>query len=334
MRRRDFIKRSALVTGGVLCIPYAWGKNKPQKEDVTFAISTDIHRGMLPDVDDRLDTFLKEVEKRDVDFMIDLGDFCLNSPENAEFVKTWQDAPVEKYNVLGNHDMDRGTKEEFMEFIGMKKRYYSFDKGGVHFIVLDPNNLLIDGKYVPYGNANFYRPAEQRAYIDPEQMAWLKEDIKKTNNHCVIFSHQSFENPKACKNQKEVRAIFEAANEEAGFTKVIAAFSGHDHTDYAKEINGIQYIQINSMTYNWVGSKYQCKERYSEEINKKYPHISKTIPYKDPLFAFVTIKNNKLVVDGVQSTFIEPGPEKLGLAGDSLNGLPLRAEISDRKIKF
>jgi 3',5'-cyclic AMP phosphodiesterase CpdA len=312
----------------------SFGCNAENRTSVKFSISSDIHKGTVPDANERLSSYLQKVETLNLDFMVDLGDFCLTSKENKEFIDLWKDSPIETYNVLGNHDMDYGSKEDFMAMVGMDKRFYSFDKGGIHFIILDPNNLYIEGEYLPYGNANFYCPFSQRAFVDPQQLDWLKEDLKQTDKHCVIFSHQSFENPKACQNQKEVRRILEEANREAGFNKVIAAFSGHNHTDYAKEINGIHYVQINSMTASYVGPKYRCTSRYSQEINEKYPGIMDSCPYTDALFAVVTIKDGKLIIEGVESTFVQPGPESVGLTDGTVHGLPLTPKISDRVIDY
>ncbi|MCT4645084.1 MAG: metallophosphoesterase [Carboxylicivirga sp.] len=332
MKRRDFVKNISMLAGGV-ALSYPVLANTNGKGTIKFGISTDIHNDIIHDGEERLTQYLTEMKTQKVDFVIDLGDFCHPVKESVKFAEIWKASPLEKYNVLGNHDMDLGTKNDFMHFVGMEKRYYSFDKGDFHFIVLDPNNLHIDGSYIPYANANFYKPGEQRAHVDPEQLEWLKSDLAGTDKVCIVFSHQSFENKGACQNQNKVRAIFEKANEEAGFKKVVAAFSGHDHTDYAREINGIHYVQINSMSYKWVGNKYKYPERFSKEINKKRPNIDKTIPYKDPLFACVTIGAGKIIVYGVKSSFIKPGPQELGM---DLSGRsePFTAEISDRKLKY
>jgi len=333
MRRRHFIKSSVFILGaGVTGLFNACQLFSKQK--LKFAISTDIHKGLIHDADERITAFLKVAQEEQVEFIMDMGDFCHPEEENRGFLDIWNASPIPKYHALGNHDMDKGTKEDYMNFVGFKNRYYSYDQGDFHCIVLDPNNLYIDGKYIPYQNGNFYKPAKQRAFVDPEQLEWLKEDLKKTNKHCLVFSHQSFENPKACQNQRTVRGIFEAANKEAGFQKVVACFSGHDHTDYVKEINNIHYIQINSMSYTWLGGEYKSTERYDEEILKKYPILQYIAPYEKPLFAIITIEDGVLTIDGVDGNFIQPGPETQGLADGMLRGLPLSASISDVTIPF
>ena len=333
MKRRQFLKSTALV-GGVMITGVFKSCQLNSIRKLRFGISTDIHNDLMFDAGERLSTFLNVAEEKNLDFIIDLGDFCHPLEENNSFLDIWNSCPVQKYHVLGNHDMDKGTKEDFMDFIGIKNNYYSFDQGDFHCIVLDPNNLKIETEYIPYQNANFYKPTNQRAYLDPEQLVWLKADLEKTKKHCLIFSHQSFENPKACQNQEEVRAIFEEVNKRAGFQQVVACFSGHDHTDYVKEINDIHYIQINSMSYSWVGGEYKCPERFSDELNKKYPALQYTAPYEKPLFAMVTVSEGKLTVEGVEGDFIKPDPAELGLTDGTLRGLPFSASISDQVLHF
>ncbi len=196
MKRLFIIIALALVVGG------------GSAQNIKFGIITDLHHDIMPDAPERLDAFLKAARKAKVDFVIDLGDFAMVKPENDAIVEQWQNSGIEHYSVLGNHDMDNCTKQEYIKYIGMPSRYYSFEKEGVLFIVLDANNIYRDGKYTPYANANFYIDSEQRAWIDPEQMEWLSEQVKRNFKTVVIFSHQSLEN--TVNNGTEVQAILEA----------------------------------------------------------------------------------------------------------------------------
>ena len=332
MKRRDFLQTASLIAGGIALSPMLISCGKSERK-LKFGISTDIHNDIMHDAKERISKYLKRCEDEKLDFIVDMGDFCNPVEANRDFLNIWKSSPLKKYHVIGNHDVDWATKDQYMEFVGMPKRYYSFDEGDFHFIVLDPNNLYTDGKYVPYAKANYYVASEKRAFIDPEQIEWLKNDLNNTKKYCVVFSHQSFENKTACKNAHLIRSIFENENKKAGFTKVIAAFSGHDHTNYAKDINGIKYIQINSMSNQWVGGKYACPERFSEEINKKKPSLKYTTPFKDPLYAIVTIENGVMRIDGEESSYIKPGPKELGIPSN-LHGVPSAAKISDRDIRF
>lgn len=101
----------------------------------------------------------------------------------------WNSFAGGKHHVIGNHDMDRYTYEEYTQGMDMSGRYYSFDQGDFHFIVLDGNNLFDGKEYTHYAKANYYVDAKKRAYIDPEQMEWLKQDLAATDKRCVLFSH-------------------------------------------------------------------------------------------------------------------------------------------------
>lgn len=295
-------------------------------QSVKFAIVSDIHPDIMHDGEKRLQDFLNAASKNKVDFIIDLGDFAFVKSENQLMVDLWYNFPSDKYHVIGNHDMDNCTKEDFIKFVGMPSRYYSFDKGDVHFIVLDANNLRIDGKYKPYSHGNFYVAMDQRDYIDPEQIEWLKKELASTDKHCILFSHQCLEN--TVSNREQIRAILEAENQKVGYKKVIAAFSGHDHTSYERVIHGISYIQINSASNQWVGDEFQSAERFDEAANKRRPSLKYVVPYKDAVYAIVSLSKKKLKVKGVKSTFVPPTPEDLKIP-ESRYPYPLVPWIND-----
>lgn len=311
----------------LVCLGFA--ACQKETKPVTFAVVSDLHQDIAHDAEERLGTFLRAANDNQVDFIIELGDFCMPKEENKPFLKRWQDYAGEKYMLLGNHDMDNCSKEEVMQFIGMNNRYYSFDKGDFHFIVLDPNNIYDGEKYIPYENGNYFGYGEKVSYVDPEQVEWLKKDLQATDKRCIIFSHQSFEC--SSQNREEIRKIFEDENLRAGYKKIAVAFSGHDHTNYMKEINGIAYIQINSASNQWVGEKYACPERFSDEINQKRPALKYTLPYKDALYGIVTLTGDGMQLKGVKSEFIAPGPEELGITDRSQ---PLVPWIEDLQLTF
>ena len=234
---------------------------------------------------------------KQTDFIIQLGDFCFPKPENRSFLNLWNTYPGPKYHVLGNHDMDVSSKEETREFWEMSSNHYSFDRMGFHFVVLDANFLNHDGKYFDYDTANFYVNDGLRTWIDPPQIDWLKNDLQKTKLPTIIFSHQSLVNDLwGVKNRSIIQRIFEEENVRSGFKKVLACFNGHNHIDAWRKLNGIYYIDINSMSYQWLGEKYQTEVRYPSEIYQKYPMIKNMATYRDSLFAFVHISNDAIEI--------------------------------------
>ncbi len=301
------------------------------EQEIRFGIISDLHHDIMHDSPKRLSDFLNAAENYNLDFIIDLGDFCFVKDENRVMVDLWDQFSGDKYHVLGNHDMDICTKEEYMAFTGIPGRYYSFDKGAFHFIVLDANNLYSDSVFVPYAHGNFYVDKSTREFIDDEQIGWLKNDLRSTDKKCIIFSHQCLENTVG--NREEVRRILEDENQAAGFKKVVAAFSGHDHTNYAKVINGIVYVQINSASSQWVGDEYKCDTRFPQEVYERRPSLKMVAPWEDSLYGIITLSESGLDLKGKESRFISPTPEDLNIPAD-LFPFPLVPYIKDFSHKF
>lgn len=332
MNRRNFLY-SSLSSAIYLTLPKKVF-SREKKGSVSFGIVADAHQDLMPDVEGRLASFIEMSGRKNADFILQLGDFCFPKKENRGFMDIWATFQKPKYHVLGNHDMDLSSKEETMDYWGMPAKYYSFDQSGFHFIVLDANYINRGGSYSDYDTANFYIDSSLRTWINPEQLEWLKDDLDKTDKPCIIFSHQSLVNDLwGVKNRSLVQEIFEAANRKAGKQKVLACFNGHNHIDYYRKLNGIYYIDINSLSYQWLGEKYQYKHRYGAEVDEKYPMMVNMAPYKDPLFAFIEINETGIKIGGHSSQYIGPSPESLGLT-KQVYGYPFTANISSRDLSI
>jgi len=263
---------------------------------------------------ERLEAFMDAMARQDVDFIIQLGDFNYAKEESRECLDLWESFDGPRYHVLGNHDMDFKAKEEVLDLWSMPARFYSFDIGGFHFVVLDRNNLNIDGRFEPYSKGNYYVDQSRRGWADPVQLEWLKDDLARTNKPSVIFVHQGLgmnpiENP-VQDPRGQIQAVFEEANRRAGQTRVSACFSGHHHIDRYNLLNGIHYTWINSASYYWVGKEY-----------------GQMVPYTDSLFAAVTLRTGGSIdIEGRRSTWEAPSPEDRGFPGAD----ELTPYISDR----
>lgn len=298
------------------------------EESIRFAVCTDVHQDLIHDASIRLNKFIETAEADDADFIIQLGDFCMPEEENEPFVDVWNSFDGNKYHVLGNHDMDISSKQVIQDFWGMKEPYYSFDQGEFHFVVLDPNYFWDGEKAISYNNGNYYAHASGRAFIPQEQLEWLRKDLEATDKYTVVFSHQSLEHEHGIKNRQEVRKLFAAANRDK--KKVIACFCGHDHEDRHAEIEGIHYIGLNSTSYAWVGKKMEFSGRFSEETEKKFPNLKYTLPYEEPVFAFIEIDPKGIInIKGVEGDFVKPGPEEVGVKEHNYS-----ATISNRTLNF
>ena len=322
MTRRRLLSRLSLSASSLCLAPWpTWAR---EGQALRFGVIADVHKDIMHDADARLKTFIDHMREEQVDFVIQLGDFCIPKPANKTFLDIWNAFPGPRYHVLGNHDTDGGYKrEETVAWWGMADRFYSFDQSGIHFVVLDGNDR-------PEDHAGGYP-----RYIANDQLDWLRQDLASTALPTIVFVHQSVERESegGVQNGGAVRAVFETANRRAGKRQVVACFSGHHHRDYVRRINDILYPQINSASYYWVGSAYQ-KVRYSAEIDTAYPMIKNTVPYKDPLFALVTIDPSKgfMKIEGRQSEFVGPPPWELGGDRESWDAESLTAGIADWKM--
>lgn len=264
MERREFIK---YLSGGVVLL-YA-GRSLPlsakaEGKSVRFGIVTDSHyadidykgsrfyRDSIPKMREAIDCF----NRSDLDFIIELGDLkdMANGNDPAKTLEyldrieeEFQKFRGPVYHVLGNHDMDCISKEEFLEHAGNHgkarfKSYYSFDIKDFHFIVLDPN---FNEDMSPYCRGNFKWTS---AWIPQEQADWLKKDLEDNRNKAVIvFCHQMLDShsdisPKVCvRNAETIRTILDSHK------SVLAVFQGHHHPGHYSMSNGTHYFTLKGM---------------------------------------------------------------------------------------
>jgi predicted phosphodiesterase len=309
-----------IVLGTVTEGPRVAADGEVQPKPVRFGICADVHKDIMHDADERLQTFVDRMNGEKVDFTIQLGDFCRPTSRNSTFLAVWRSFQGPSYHVLGNHDMDGGfTREQTVAYYAMPAKYYAFSHGGFRFIVLDGNDKT-DPPQSGYARN-----------IGAEQQAWLRRQLATTDLPTVVFSHQGLQDDGGVASAGAVRRILEDANRAAGQQKVVACFNGHNHRDDCRRINGIYYIQINSMSYFWMGGDYQ-HVRYSEAIDKKYPWIKYTVPYRDPLFALVTLEADGTIhIEGTQSEWVGPSPWDSGYPRGETD--PIAPCISDRQLK-
>ena len=248
LNRREWIGTTAIAGLSLTAAPshsMATTMNgRNSHERVRIAIITDVHQDIMHDGEQRMQEFTKAIQKEDVDFAIQLGDFCVPKTENQKFLDLFHDLDMPCKHVLGNHDMDGGFRpEQTVEFYGMPSRYYSFDQGGVHFVVLDGNEA--GGKKSGY-----------KRFMGETQQAWLKEDLADTELPTMIFSHQPLNHDSGIENREEIQKILTQANSQQSKNNIIGCFSGHLHLNHLDLLKDIHYAQINSASYLWVGSEF------------------------------------------------------------------------------
>jgi 3',5'-cyclic-AMP phosphodiesterase len=293
----------------------------PSEKVVSFGICADVHLPTMHDSAHRISTFIDSMKAAQPDFIIELGDFGTPDEKYRPFFAIWNDYPGKKYHVIGNHEMDGGTSlEAALAYREMKSSYYTFHLNGFFFIVLDGNDR------------EFPEQKGYRAFIGPEQQNWLKEQLTQAGEPVILFSHQAIGPPEAITNAQEIRLILENHNRQAKDNRVIASFNGHTHNDWAEEVNGIWYITINSMSYKWLGEEY-AHIRYSDDIDRQFKWIKYTAPYKDPLFAIVTLSTAGYIrIKGQKSEYVGPSPWEVGYPAEYKPYTS--AQIRDRELRF
>ena len=158
MNRRLFLKRTC---GGVLLLAASPSliSCDQQQRPVRFGVVTDLHYSRrepygtryFPQTMEKLKEAIKVFNNSNLDFVIELGD--LKDQDNVpqreqtityldEIEKEFQTFRGPVYHVLGNHDMDSISKEDFLQHTSNhgdadKKTYYSFTCNNIKFIVLD-----------------------------------------------------------------------------------------------------------------------------------------------------------------------------------------------------
>jgi predicted phosphodiesterase len=257
--RRDVLKITGLTMAGLsLGIPLS-ANAKPIKPKIRFGMVTDPH---YADADTKGTRHYREslskltecvtfMNEQKVDFLIELGDLkdqdpSANEQNTLKYLQTieavFKKFKGPRYHVLGNHDMDSISKQQFLSHakntgITPNASYYSFDQKGLHFVVLDAN-YISDGSDYDRGNFSW-----TDANIPNTQIEWLKKDLASTTKPTIVFVHQPLDgNTKHCvKNAEQVRHILEYNK------NVLAAFHGHNHVGNYSLIEGIHYYTLKAV---------------------------------------------------------------------------------------
>ena len=266
-----------------------------------FGVIADVHQDVMHDGVKRITSFVTAMEGQDVDFVLQLGDFCQPKAANDAFIEAWRGFDGPRYHVIGNHDMDGGfSRDQVVAYYGMPSRYYSFDVRGLHCIVLDGNDSG--------GSSGGYA-----RFIAKEQLDWLVEDLEQNPAPTVVFVHQPLDSSDGVDNRAEVREVLKAAGRQKGHPGVIAVFSGHSHVDYSRLIDGIYYTLINSASYVWVGGDHRHRS-YDPKVHEKHEWIDRTCPYLEPLWAIVSIDliTGSVAIEGTSTDWVGPDPVACG----------------------
>ncbi|MAF11297.1 alkaline phosphatase [Candidatus Poribacteria bacterium] len=250
--RRQWVKQ---VTGlvAMAAAGRSIGADAVKGDDLTFGVITDAHyadrdtagtrhyRDSKAKVRQAVDAFI-EAEPA---FCVHLGDL-VDKGETVEaelsYLATieaeYARFPGPRHYVFGNHDVATLTKAQYLENCAARERYYSFDGGGFHFVVLDACYNEDESDYEP-GAFTW-----TETYIPTREREWLREDLAVTDLPTVVLAHQRLDgddDPHGVRNAALTREILEASGQ------VRAVFQGHDHRGAHNVIEGIDYVTLRAV---------------------------------------------------------------------------------------
>ncbi len=201
---------------------------KKLDDPIRFAIIGDRTGGHVAGVYGEI---IEEIERLKPDFTMTVGDMIEGySEDSTRLTRQWEEyqglvkslsAPI--HYTPGNHDITYdGMLDQYQKFVG--DPYYSFDYEDVHFVVMD--------------NSRWNSSDE----IPEEQIKWLTKDLKKHKRapYTLVFFHKPFWfNSLAVGNPDKLHDIFVKNG-------VDAVFTGHFHTYFSGEYDGIKYTSMGS----------------------------------------------------------------------------------------
>ena len=223
--------------------------------------SYDSHRYFRGSLE-RLQRAVDYFNSQELDFVAHLGDFVDRDPDDFAAV---QDVAAQLktplYHVLGNHDFSASGRstEQACRNLGLRQPYYSFDRGGVHFVVLNSNELsLVDvppSKTILRAERQKFLAklrAEGKSYaqsynggLGAAQLAWFRQELstaREQNLPVVVFAHHPVFPPNMHNmvNCEEVLALLDEF-------PPLAFMNGHNHVGALGVRSNVPYVTFPGM---------------------------------------------------------------------------------------
>jgi len=235
-----------------------------------------------------------------VSFIIDTGDTTEFGPRNGAlnlFKSFYAGVHIPLYTSIGNHDGTwRSLTYELRRQYGAP--YYSFDKYGCHFVILDSSGLQ-----------------DPRPTITPEELVWLKTDLEHAGVDTPVFIalHHPL-NVSEFASKYEVDRLMDIIRPY----NVVLFLVGHGHSAVHSLFDGIDMVEGGS-TYGPSAPGYQVvsvqdgimriayKERGKPDAEKAM--VEKPIAPPSKRYPSITIASPK-----EHSTYKNPLPVKAWIA--------------------
>lgn len=257
-----------------------------------------------------------EVFRNGYDFIINLG----NLVDNAENMKQWGYALNMSRDIYGNKTqvMVNGVNDD-IEFVAEKgyipsdnvvvdyntydmhyltssvsgEKYYSFDYSGVHFTVLDTEDLVDNN-------------------LNPKQLEWLKADLEKTNlNNKVVLMHRGIYTAGPHANDVVTVNLRNTLTNIFNEGEVDLVLQGNEHV-YSEskfigndgEVASGGYTPGSTIANNGNGVLYVCLGSAGDKFNE---YETNDLPiYRGHAYQYPSLKNptfGKLTFDGMTISY-------------------------------
>jgi alkaline phosphatase len=186
-------------------------------------------------------------EMNQCDLVVNLGDLIHDEEREKDFFVysegvSFFDTTARIEHVVGNHDLRNLTMSDLSRVLKRDKEYFSFDCNGYHHVVLGGTRKEPRGPH----------------YIEEEQLKWLEDDLKATEQKTLVYCHFPLDNQDLSENyyfkgrpdggsianRGFVRPILEKSG------KVLAVFNGHTHFFHQEGIKNIIYTTVPSFSEN------------------------------------------------------------------------------------
>jgi hypothetical protein len=217
-------------------------------EEVSFTVINDVHENS-----GKLASYIKNGNEAKQDFYFfngDMVDFLQNTNQLfAGFIDsavTYFAIRKPFYYVRGNHETRGFVARDLKNFFDYKDNtfYYSFDRGPVHFTVLDC------GEDKPDNNRYYYGLADYDSYRNAE-LNWLKNEIKsdsfRNSKYRIVLIHMPvIREEKQGYGIKYLADNFGPVLRAGGINLMISAHT-HRNTFYEADKSGFGYpVLVNS----------------------------------------------------------------------------------------
>ena len=212
-----------------------------------LGLFTDAHYSSVsgPEVLERIKKAFAAFQKEKCDLVVFLGDLLHDDVSHEKEIQNlkavgevFQEFGKPVFAVVGNHDTNLFTKDEFYQFLGEKFRPHTVEMNGILF-------LFVDGCYFQSGEE--YRPGRTGG-VDtwyPYTDALRRELERFSGENAYVFTHQVLDlssgGVQRIQNAAQIRCVLE----ESG--KVCGVFLGHSYTLVESDINGIHYMTLPAM---------------------------------------------------------------------------------------